>query len=398
MAGSGGPWGGGGDGPGDDRNGGDGRNGDGRRGDDKRGGGPQLPEIDQLMKKGQEQLRVLMGGKRSTGNGGGSGGGGGSAGGGFLTPQSLFAGAVGLLLIWLYLSFYQVKPEERSVELFLGKFSGIGEQGLNFAPWPIVSAEIINTSRQNTTEIGTGTGGDLDNGLMLTGDQNIVDIEFEVVWNINDPTKYLFNLKDPEGTIRAVAESAVRDISARSQLMPILNKDRGAIGTMLMQEVQTTLDQYDSGISVVRVNLLKSDAPAEVIDSFRSVQAAQQQRDQLQKVADAYANKVTAASRGTAAQTAQEAQAYSARVVNQAEGDAARFLSIYAEYVKAPEVTRKRLYLETMEQVLGGMNKVILDGVSGAQGVLPYLRLNDLGKLAPVPAPALDGSVTGGSN
>jgi membrane protease subunit HflK len=391
MAGSGGPWGGGGDGPEDDRRGGDGRNGDGRRGDDKRGSGPQIPEIDQLMKKGQEQLRVLMGGKRTVGGGGNGGGGAGP--GSFLTPQAFFAGVVGLLLIWLYLSFYTVRPEERSVELFLGKFSSIGEQGLNFAPWPLVRAEIVNTSRQNTTEIGTGAAGNLDNGLMLTGDQNIVDIEFGVVWNINDPAKYLFNLKDPEDTIRAVSESAMRDIIARSQLAPILNRDRGAVAAELVEAVQTTLNSYDSGITIVRVNFDRADPPKEVIDSFRAVQAAQQQRDQLQKEADAYANKVTAAARGASAQIAQEAQAYEAQVVNVAEGDASRFDSIYAEYVKAPEVTRKRMYLETMESVLGGMNKVIMDGVSGAggQGVVPYLPLNSLGAAGP-------DAKTGGSN
>ena len=394
MAGSGGPWGGG-EGPEDDRRGGDGRNGEGRngegrRGDDRRGAGPQIPEIDQLVKKGQEQLRLLMGGKRRAGNGGG---GGGDGPGGFLTPQALFAGVVGALLIWLYLSVYTVKPEERSVELFLGKFSGIGEEGLNFAPWPVVSAEIVKTSGQNTTEIGTGVQGELDNGLMLTRDQNIVDIEFGVVWNINDPAKFLFNLKDPEDTIRAVSESAMRDIIARSELAPILNRDRGAITAELVQAVQATLDSYNSGISVVRVNLLKSDPPKEVIDSFRAVQAAQQQRDQLQKEADAYANKVTAAARGASAQIGQEAQAYAAQVVNVAEGDASRFDSIYAEYIKAPEVTRKRMYLETMEGLLGGMNKIILDGVSGAagQGVVPYLPLNNLGSMP-------SGTTTGGSN
>jgi len=256
------------------------------------------------------------------------------------------------------------------------------------APWPIVSAVIVNTSQQRTTEIGTGTGGDLDNGLMLTGDQNIVDIEFQVVWNINDPAKFLFNLKDPEDTIRAVAESAVRDIVARSQLAPILNKNRGEVENSLTTEVQSTLDSYDSGISVVRVNLLKSDVPAEVADSFRAVQAAQQERDRLQKEANAYANKVTAAARGQASQTGQEAQAYAARVVNEAQGDASRFLSVYAEYVKAPEVTRKRMYLETMEQVLGGANKVIMDN-STSQGAIPYLPLNGL---IPPPAPAVGGT------
>lgn len=385
MAGSGGPWGGGGNGD-DDR-----RNGDGRRGDDRRGQGSQIPEIDQLMKRGQEQLRLLVGGRRGTGNGGGGGE-------NFLNPQTLFFGAVGLLLIWLYLSVYTVKPEERSVELFLGKFSTVGEEGLNFAPWPLVTAEIVQTSGQRTTDIGTGAAGELDNGLMLTRDQNIVDIEFQVVWNINDPAKFLFNLADPEDTIRAVSESAMRDIIARSELAPILNRDRGVIASELVQSVQTTLDSYSSGISVVRVNFDRADPPKEVIDSFRAVQAAQQERDRLQKEADAYANKVTAASRGASAQIAQEAQAYAAQVVNAAQGDASRFDSIYAEYIKAPEVTRKRMYLDTMESVLAGMNKIILDGVDGAggQGVVPFLPLNELGKMS---APAAAATTTaGGSN
>ena len=375
MAGSGGPWGGSGGGDDEDeRRKNDGRKaGDDRRnGDDRRGAGPQIPDVDRLMRKGQEQLRVLMGG----GGSGSSGPGGGA--GSFINRQSIFFAVIGLLLIWSYLSFYTVKPEERSVELLFGKSSGIGEEGLNFAPWPVVTAQIVNTSRQNTTEIGAGEAGVLDNGLMLTSDQNIVDIAFGVVWNINDPAKYLFNLSDPEDTIRAVSESAMRDIIARSELAPILNRDRGIVASELVLEVQETLDSYDSGISIVRVNFDRADPPKEVIDSFRSVQAAQQQRDQLQKEADAYANKVTAASRGDAAQIAQQAQAYSAQVVNQAEGDAARFLSIYAEYVKAPEVTRQRLYIETMEQVLGGMEKVIMDGVSGTNGVVPYLPLSGL--------------------
>ena len=383
MAGSGGPWGGSGGGDDDDeRHKNDGRRGDDRRnGDDRRGPGPQIPDVDRLMKKGQEQLRVLMGG-------GGSGGSGPGSAGGFINRQSIFFGVIGLLLVWSYLSFYTLRPEERSVELMFGKFSSIGEEGLNFAPWPLVTAEVLNTTRQNTTAIGTGSGGVVEDGLMLTSDQNIVDIEFEVVWIINDPTKYLFNLKDPEGTIRAVAESSVRDIAARSKLMPILNTERGAIGKVLEEEVQATLQTYDSGITVVRVNLLKSDAPEEVKDSFRAVQAAQQERDRLQKEADAYANKVTAEARGNASQTAERAKAYSTQVVNVAEGDASRFLSIYGEYVKAPEVTRQRLYLETMEQVLGGMRKIIMDGSVGGQGVVPYLPLNDL----VTPAPAKGGT------
>ena len=380
MAGSGGPWGGGGKGP-EDEDRPKGSNGG------RPGGGSSVPEIDRLVKKGQEHLRVLMGGK-----GGGFGGPGpGDGPGRYLNRQTLGLGLLAAAILWGFMSFYTIKPEERAVELVFGKFYRVTEEGLQFAPWPVVTAEVVNTSGQNTTEIGTGQLGESDNGLMLTGDQNIVDIEFEVVWNISDPTKYLFNLKEPEDTIRAVAESAVRDISARSQLMPILNKDRGAVETQLLTEVQATLDSYASGINVVRVNLVKSDAPAEVIAAFRAVQAAQQERDQLQKVADAYANKITAAARGQASQTAQEAQAYSAQVVNQAEGDAARFLSIYGEYVKAPVVTRQRLYLETMEHVLGGANKVIMD-TAGGSNVLPFLPLSGLGTMPPL-AP-----VAGGSN
>lgn len=383
MAGGNGPWGGG-NGPDDDKRRGE------RREDDRRGQGPQIPELDQVLRKGQERLRVIMGGGGSGGGGRGPGQGG-DDGNWFFTRQGIISGVIALGLIWSYLSFYQVRPEEKSVELFLGKFYQVKTDGLNLAPWPVVTAEIVNTSQQRTTDIGTGVGGALDNGLMLTGDQNIVDIEFQVVWNINDPAKFLFNLKEPEDTIRAVAESAVRDIVARSQLAPILNKNRGEVEDSLMQEVQSTLDTYDSGISVVRVNLLKSDVPAEVADAFRAVQAAQQERDRLQKEANAYANKVTAAARGQAAQTAQEAQAYSAQVINQAEGDASRFLSVYAEYAKAPEVTRQRMYLETMEQVLGGANKVVLEGAPNGQGALPYLPLDKL-------IPSKDAAKTGGSN
>ena len=381
MAGSGGPWGSGGGNQDDD--GREGRD-EGRKGGPRRpGDGPQIPEIDELVRKGQEQLRVLMGGgaKRPPG---GSGGGAGGQGPNLFSKQGLALGAFAAVALWGYASFYTVKPEEQSVELFLGEFSAIGNPGLNFAPWPFVSAEIVQVTGERTTEVGTGAGGEMDTGLMLTRDQNIVDMEFQVVWNIEDASKYLFNLADPNDTIRAVSESAMRDIIARSELAPVLNRDRGRISTDLLAQVQGTLDTYDAGINVVRVNLAKADPPREVIDAFREVQAAQQERDRLEKEADAYANRVTAGARGQAAQLLEEAEAYRAQVVNNAQGEASRFLSVYAEYVKAPEVTRKRMYLETMEKVLGGMNKVILDGVvggEGGQGVVPFLPLNELGRM-----------------
>jgi membrane protease subunit HflK len=386
MAGSGGPWGGGG-GSGDDENRG-GRD-DGRRNGGRRPGeGPQIPEIDELMKRGQEHLRVLMGGRGNRPNPPGGTG----PQGPIVTRQGIMLGVLAAIGLWGYMSFYSVKPEERSVELFLGKFSSVGNPGLNFAPWPLVSATKVPVNLEQTTDIGSGAAGENDTGLMLTRDQNIVDIEFQVVWNVSDPAKYLFNLADPADTIRAVSESAMRDIIARSELAPILNKDRGRIASDLRLAVQTTLDSYDSGINVVRVNLAKADPPQQVIDSFRKVQAAQQERDRLEKEADAYANKATAGSRGQAAQLIEEAEAYRAQVINAAQGEASRFGAVYQEYVKAPEVTRKRMYLETMEKVLGGMNKVLLDGPAGeqGQGVVPYLPLNELIKPA---TPA-----TGGSN
>ena len=380
MAGNtGGPWGGGGNSGGGDDDGGNGPrrpdrgNGGRRPGED----GPQIPEIDELVKKGQEQLRVLMGGRGGGGSGGGIGGGGGS--GPFLTKGTVGIAALVGIIAWGMASFYTVRPEEQSVELFLGEFSAIGQPGLNFAPWPVVSAEVIAVTTERTEEIGVGRQGS-DAGLMLTGDENIVDIDFQVQWNINDPSAYLFNLRDPEQTIRAVSESAMREIIAQSDLAPILNRDRGVIGDRLQDLIQLTLDSYDSGVNVIRVNFDKADPPEEVIDAFRDVQAAEQERDRLQNVADAYANRVLAEARGQSAQLLEEAEGYRAQQVNQAEGEASRFSAVLGEYVKAPDVTRKRLYLETMERVLGQMDKIILDESAGGggQGVVPYLPLNEL--------------------
>jgi membrane protease subunit HflK len=399
MAGNGGPWGGGG-GSGGDNRGGDNRGGDNRGGRKPGGDGPQIPEIEDIVKKGQEQLRVLMGGRGRGNNGGGGGGGGGLGSGPLFTRQGIALGVLAAAGLWAFMSFYTVRPEERSVELFLGKFSAVGNPGLNFAPWPVVKAEIVQVTGERQTDVGTGRDGDLDTGLMLTRDQNIVDIEFQVVWNITDPAKYLFNLADPTDTIKAVSESAMRDIIARSELSPILNRDRGVIASDLRAAVQGTLDSYNAGINVVRVNFDKADPPREVIDSFREVQAAQQERDRLEKEADAYANRVTAGARGESARLLEESEAYRAQVVNNASGEASRFLSVFEEYVKAPDVTRRRMYLETMERVFGDMNKVILDGVGGeqaGQGVVPFLPLNELGRMQQGAA-AASTSGTGGSN
>ncbi|MDW3222909.1 MAG: FtsH protease activity modulator HflK [Paracoccaceae bacterium] len=379
MAGNnGGPWGGGGgNSDGDKPSGGNrGNNGGGPRGPRGPGGdGPQIPEIDELVKKGQERLRVLMGGK---GGGSGTGGGRGEGGGGpAFTRGTIGLGVLGAVILWGMASFYTVAPEEQSVELFLGEYYATGESGLNFAPWPLVTAEVLPVTREQTEDIGART----DSGLMLTTDENIIDIDFQVVWNINDPAKFLFNLADPSGTIRAVSESAMREVIARNQLAPILNRDRQLIADEAEQLIQGTLNAYDSGVNIVRLNLDKADPPREVIDSFREVQAAEQERDRLERQADAYANRVTAGARGEAASQLEQAEAYRAQQVNEAEGEAARFTSVLEEYAKAPDVTRKRLYLETMEKVFGDVDKIILEsdlGGNGGQGVVPYLPLNEL--------------------
>ncbi len=364
--GGGGPWGGGGGGGGKGPWG---------------GGGPQVPDLDELLRKGRDQLMVILGGKGG-GRGGGPRGGGGDPGIGRYLPYAI---PLVLVVAWLMQSFYSVKPEEKSVELFLGKFSAIGEPGLNFAPWPLVSYEVLAVTRENTIDIGTAPASarvrTSDQGLMLTGDENIVDIDFQVVWNIARPDLFLFNLAEPSETIQAVSESAMREVIARSELKAILSRDRAAISQDVQALIQATLDGYESGVNIVRLNFDGADPPPQVIDAFRDVQAAEQDRDTEEKRAEAYANQILAGARGSVAQILQEAGGYRAQVVNEARGEAARFESVYAEYILAPEVTRKRLYLETMERVLGGVDKIIIDqniGGAGGQGVVPYLPLNEL--------------------
>ena len=389
MAGnSGGPWGGGGN-----RGGSGGGDGNRPGGPRRPGEGQNIPEIDDLVRKGQEQLRVLMGGRgnRNSGNGGGSGGG------EFKMSPGMWAIVAAIAVgVWAFNSVYTVQQSERSVELFLGRFSSIGTPGINFAPWPLVTHEVLQVTENQTETLGQGRGSQA--GLMLTTDANIVDIDFQVVWNISDPAAFLFNLSDPILTVRAVSEAAMRDIIAQSELAPILNRDRGLVEDTALTQIQQTLNEYESGINVLRVNLDRVDPPDQsvvvtdvdgqsetisVIDAFRDVQAAEQERDQFERQADAYANRVTAEARGEAAQVLEAAEGYRARVVNEAEGSASRFSAILTEYQNAPEVTRRRIYLETMEQIYGSLDLVILDdtvtgGEGGGTGVVPYLPLNEL--------------------
>ena len=351
---------------------------------------PNIPDLEKIISRGSSSMRSIMGGR------GGNRRRRQQSGGPRFTRIQILVGILVLIGLWGYVSFYTVKPEERAVELFLGSYYKTGQPGLNIAPWPVVTREILSVTRERTEVIGVGGSFSIDefgnrefqadarrrndDGLMLTGDENIIDVDFSVVWNINDPARFLFNLADPTETIRAVSESAMREIMAQSALAPILNRDRGIVAANLQELIQTTLDNYDSGMNVVRVNFDKADPPREVIDSFREVQAAEQERDRLEKHADAYANRVLASARGEAAQLLEEAEGYRAQVVNVAEGEASRFLAVLDEYLKARDVTRKRLYLETMEKIIGSVDKVIIDQGQGSGGgnVVPYLPLNEL--------------------
>ncbi|ARO13965.1 membrane protease subunit HflK [Ketogulonicigenium robustum] len=393
---NGGPWGGGGNrGKGDDDN----RPAGNKPPQRPTNEGGSVPELDALMNKGREQLRVLMGG-----NGGGQGGGNGRA---QMPRQPINKGIIGvgvvaLLGLWAFASFYTVRPEEQSVELFLGKYSSIGEPGLNFAPWPFVTHTVVNTTSERTEVVGASISNAASSGagLMLTTDANIVDIGFQVVWNINDPAMLLFNIADPQLTVNAVAESVMREIIAASPLAPILNRDRGLIADTARERIQEILNEYNSGINIIRVNLERADPPTEVIDSFREVQAAEQERDRLEREADAYSNRVMAASRGQAAQILEGAEAYRAQTVNEAVGQASRFSAVRTEYELAPDVTRQRIYIETIENVLGATGATVLDpsltGAQGGSGVVPILPLNDLANTNTV-AGAVAGTATQGN-
>ena len=383
---NGGPWGGGGSGGNNGKN-----NGNKNGGNNRQPDGPQIPEIDELMRKDQERLRVLMGGKGGGGNASGEGGGG--------LPRGTFLfGGLAAVALWLFASFYTVKPEEQSVELFLGEFNQIGTNGLNFAPWPVVTYEKFNVTTNRTESLGINGSRDSGLGLMLTTDENIVDIDFQVVWNIKNSRDFLFSLKAPEASIRAISEAAMREVIAQSELAPILNRDRALIEANVRELIQKTLDQRKTGISVLRVNFNKVDPPSQqvivtsvdgtsqkrvsVIDAFRDVQAAEQERDQRERQADAYANQRLAEARRQSAQIVQAAEGYRATVVNAALGEASRFSAVLAEYQIAPEVTRRRLYIETLEKVLGNVDKIIMESGEGGQDVVPYLSLNELNRNA----------------
>ena len=343
------------------------------------GGGNQPPDLEELLRRSQEQLRSWLPG------GGGSGGSGGGLGG--FGAKGIGLGVVAALALWLATGFYRVEPDELGVELVLGKVVAQTTPGLNYnLPYPIgqvftpkVLAVRELSVGQRDGDFTRGGGRDVpDESLMLTGDENMVDVAFRVQWNVKDATAYLFNIQNPEATVKAVAESAMREVVGKNTIEYILTENQRRLETDVKQLMQKTLDDYGAGIEIRLVNMYKVNPPAQVIDAFRDVQAARIDAERLQNEAQAYANRIVPEARGQAAAVTAQANAYRQRTVEDARGQADRFTKVLEEYRHAPDVTRERLYLETMERVLGGMDKVIVDQGKGEGAIQPYLPLDQL--------------------
>jgi membrane protease subunit HflK len=293
--------------------------------------------------------------------------------------------------MWALSGLYRVLPDEQGVVLRFGKFVSTTQPGLNYhLPYPIETALTPKVTKVNRIDIGFrsvsdsgfSTGGVADvseESLMLTGDENIVNIDFSVFWVIKDAGKFLFKIQDPEGTVKAAAETAMREVIARSEIQPILTEGRSRIEIETQDIIQEILDEYNSGIQITQVQTQKADPPDQVIDAFRDVQAARADMERSKNEAEAYSNDVIPRARGEAAKILQAAEAYKKEVVAKAEGEASRFLSIYNEYKNAKQVTQERMYLETMEKVLADIDKVIIEKNAGT-GVVPYLPLPELRK------------------
>lgn len=358
------------------------------------GGGPwgprpgspgQQPDLEEILRRGQDRIRQAIPG--------------GSMGG----PFAIMLGVVLAALIGFFGFTVRVNPDELGIVLRFGEYVRQLPPGLNFRwPYPIEQVELPQVTRINRIEIGIRGSADTrdatttvrdvpEESLMLTGDENIVDIDFVVFWQISNAPDYLFNIQSPERTVKDVAESAMREIVGQSDIEPILTAARAKTEAAAQALIQRTLDSYGAGIRVVQVQLQKVDPPAPVIDSFRDVQAARADQERLQNEAEAYAKRVVPEARGEAQRILQSAQGYRDQVIAEAKGEADRFLNVLEEYQKAPEVTRRRIFIDTMQQVFSDTDKIIIDE-KGGSGVVPYLPLNELQKRAPPPSTNQEGA------
>jgi len=347
--------------------------------------GPTPPDLEEFLRRSQDRLRSVLPG----GNFGGRG---------------IFLFAALAFLLWVGSGIYFVQPDEQGIVLRFGRYVRDAQSGANYhLPYPIETVLTPKVTRVNRIDIGMRMVEDIRRGttmrdvpeesLMLSGDENIVDVDFSVFWVVKPKgaSDYLFNIQNPEGTVKAVAESTMREVIGRSEIQPILTGARQNIETAVHDLMQKVLDNYGSGIQVTQIQMQKVDPPAQVIDSFRDVQAARADAERAQNEGQTYANQKIPDARGRAVRITQEAEAYREQTVAEAKGQAARFTKIYDEYKKAPEITRQRMYLETLERIFSGTDKIILDsGGAGGSGVVPYLPLNELTRRPAPPA-------TGGS-
>ncbi len=367
QGGGGGPWGSGGGGGGPSPWG--------------RGGGPQPPDLEELLRKSQDKFRRALPG----GLGGGRG-----------IALVVLAG----LVLWGLTGFYKVDPTEEAVVLRFGQYVRTAGEGLHYhLPSPIETVMIPKVTPIRQVELGFRSAGEVrgrqvaagrqvpEESLMLTGDENIVDINFSVFWNVSDVENFLFNVRNPEGTVKVAAESAMRDIVGQTPIQSALTEGRGVIEERTKELLQELLDSYQTGIRITQVQLLKVDPPTPVVDAFNDVQRAKADQERLRNEAEAYRNDIIPRARGEAERLVQEAEAYKEQVVNLAQGEAGRFSSVLESYSQAKDVTARRMYLETMQEILKGTNKVIIDpAAQGAQGVVPYLPLPELRNNRPAPA------------
>ena len=328
------------------------------------------PNLDDLIKNFQKTINKFSGGR--------SGG-----------SRPLILGLLILLVLYVGSGLYRVLPDEQGVVLRFGKFVNTTQPGLHYHfPMPFERVLTPKVTKVNRVDVGfrpasdtgrsSGVGNVPEESLMLTGDENIVDINYSVFWVIKDAGKFLFNIQSPVETVKATSETAMREVIAKNEIQTILTEGRSNIEIEVQEITQQILDEYNSGIQITQVQTQKADPPDQVIDAFRDVQAARADMERSKNEAEAYANDVIPRARGDAAKILQEAEAYKKQVVAAAEGEASRFVAIYNEYAKAKQVTQERMYLETMEKVLADIDKVIIDRKAG--GVVPYLPLPELSK------------------
>jgi membrane protease subunit HflK len=305
-----------------------------------------------------------------------------------------------LLVLWAASGFYRVNPDEQGVVMRFGAFDRTAPPGLNYhIPWPVESVTTPRVTRINRVDVGFRAAADaaptarpipardvLEESLMLTGDENIIDIDFAVFWRIRDAGEFLFNTRNPEATVKSAAESVMREVIGRTPIQPALTEARAQIEQEVRRGAQAIMDQYRAGVEIAQVQLQKVDPPAQVVDAFRDVQRANADRERLRNEAESYRNDIIPRARGEAERMVQEAEGFRESQVARARGEAARFVSVLTAYQAAQDVTLRRMYLETMEEVLRRNPKIVVD--NALQNIVPLLNLNDGAARAPAAAAA----------